>query len=143
MLMKPRKDLLTLALRIRNLRMMKRYSQMDMAVALDIQQSAYQRKEAGTTRFKREELMLLSELFQTPVWEFFWDEKDRVKFTAFAEHKGFICKESVEKKRRELLTKVFSLQKEIDRLKKTNRQLEEDKHFLRELLDRKKDSSDI
>lgn len=116
--MKHKNNLQPLASFIRHLRTESAFSQSDIATALGIEQSAYQRKESAVTRFKVEELELLAGgLFHTSIWELFWVRTEGLGFEEFVKEKGYLAQARYRQELSDLHDKIQSLENEIRYMK--------------------------
>jgi len=112
-------DFETVAARLKQIRLKKNYSQEYVASKIGLSQKAYSKIENNETRLNVETLLLLSEVLETPIAEFFTNSKNPIlnDFSSARTGDNVIYKQEADKKMEELFEKLLAAKDEIIRSK--------------------------
>ena len=112
-------DFETVAARLKKIRLKKNYSQEYVASKIGLSQKAYSKIENNETRLNVETLLLLSEVLETPIAEFFTNSKNPIlnDFSSARTGDNVIYKQEADKKMEELFEKLLAAKDEIIRSK--------------------------
>ena len=112
-------DFETVAARLKQIRLKKNFSQEYVASKIGLSQKAYSKIENNETRLNVETLLLLSEVLETPIAEFFTNSKNPIlnDFSSARTGDNVIYKQEADKKMEELFEKLLAAKDEIIRSK--------------------------
>jgi transcriptional regulator with XRE-family HTH domain len=109
----------TVAERLKHIRLKKNYSQDYVASKIGLSQKAYSKIENNETRLNVETLILLSDVLETPVAEFFTNSKNPIlnDFSSARTGDNVIYKQEADKKAEELYNKLLAAKDQVIRAK--------------------------
>lgn len=120
--------------RIRHIRQQKNYTEKAIAEALLLTQPAYHQKENGAISFKAEELFRLAAYYKICIMDFFRDQLTDPEFADYAASQGYVHSKSYLKEIETLRQQIKKPYTERIKTEETLAKLEQDKKFLREML---------
>jgi transcriptional regulator with XRE-family HTH domain len=99
----------TVAERLKQIRLKKNYSQEYVASKIGLSQKAYSKIENNETRLSVETLLVLSDILQTPIAEFFTNSQNPIlnDFSSARQGDNVIYKQGVDQKLDELYNKML------------------------------------
>lgn len=109
----------TVAERLRQIRLKKNYSQEYVASKIGLSQKAYSKIENNETRLNVETLLILSDVLETPIAEFFTNSQNPIlnDFSSARTGDNVIYKQKNDKKMEELYNKLLASKDEVIRSK--------------------------
>jgi transcriptional regulator with XRE-family HTH domain len=109
----------TVAERLKQIRLKKNYSQEYVASKIGLSQKAYSKIENNESRLNVETLILLSDVLETPVAEFFTNSKNPIlnDFSSARTGDNVIYKQEADKKAEELYNKLLAAKDQVIRAK--------------------------